>query len=134
MAIPERRMTARVLTLAVCAAAFAVTSCGDDCSGIASCVAQPAMRVTVTNALAGGPVPNVAVVATGAPVYSTQCSSDASATICTVLGDPGVFTLTVSAPGFQSAQRTVTVRGTTGQCECVVVMVEQLAVALVPTP
>src|SRR5215510_9179121 len=98
----RRNGDARRLTgLAVCAVAVSITSCKDGCSGIASCAVQPAIRVTVTNASVGGPVPNVSVVATGAPVYSAQCSGDGSATICTVLGDPGVFTLTVSAPGFQ---------------------------------
>jgi hypothetical protein len=126
-------MTTRVLVLGACAAALAFTSCGDDCPGVASCAVQPAIRVTVTNALLGGPVPNVTAVASGGLTYSTQCSADANATVCTVFGDPGVYTLVVGAPGFQSAQRVVTVRGTTGQCECVIVRVEQVAVSLVPT-
>jgi hypothetical protein len=126
-------MTTRTLALAVCAAALAETSCGDECPGIASCTVQPAIRITITNPLLGGPVPNVTVAASGGPIYSTQCSADATATVCIVLGEPGVFTLTVSAPGFQSAHRTMTVKGTTGQCGCVVATVEQAAVSLVPT-
>jgi hypothetical protein len=133
MATSESRRTTQALAFAVCAAALAETSCGDDCPGIASCAVQPAIRLSITNAQLGGPVPNVTVVATGAPVYSTQCSAEASASICTVLGDPGVFTVIVSAPGFQGTQRTVTVRGRTGQCGCVVVRAEQVALSLVPT-
>jgi hypothetical protein len=123
-------MTTAAVALAVSAAALAVTSCGhEDC--IASCAVQPAIRLTITNALLGGPVPNATVMASGAPIYLTQCSADASATVCTVFGDPGVLTVIVSAPGFQSAQRTVTVRGTPGQCGCVIVIAEQVALSLV---
>lgn len=122
------RTTARAL--AVCVSAPAFTSCGDDCPGVATCAIQTAITVTITNAVMDGPVPDVTTATSGAQVYSTQCSADARAAGCTVFGDPGVYTLVVSAPGFSSAQRTVTVMGTAGQCGCVRVRAEQVALSL----
>lgn len=114
--------------------AILLVSCGDDCPGIASCALQLAIRVTVSSASGGGPVENVSMQVSGEVVGPTACSAEASTTVCTVLGYPGAYKLVVGAPGFQSAERDVTVRGTSGQCDCLIVKTESIAVSLSPTP
>jgi hypothetical protein len=109
-------------------------ACGHDCNGIASCALQPAIRVSVTSALGPGPVANVALDVSGANVGPTACTMEASATVCTVVGYPGTYGLVVRAPGFESVERSVPVRGSSGQCGCPLVTLENVRVALLPTP
>src|SRR5262245_52814897 len=97
-------------------AGVVLAGCGGDCPGIASCALQPAIRVSVTSAVSPGPVANVALDVSGANVGPIACTMEASATVCTVLGYPGTYGLVVKAPGFASAERTVSVRGTSGEC------------------
>jgi hypothetical protein len=104
-------------------------SCGDDCPGIASCVYPVAMVVTISSAT-GGPVANVSLQVSGPALGPATCTGGATATLCTVAGEGGVYALVVEAPGFMSAQRSVTVRSTIGQCDCPIVTTESVSVSL----
>jgi hypothetical protein len=92
------------------------------------CAAPMALIITVSNAASGGGVPN-AVVQFGA--QSTPCAG--TPTSCAVPGYRGTYTVTISAPAFQSASRTVTVNGTDGgECHCATVDTGHLSIALTP--
>jgi hypothetical protein len=109
-------------------------SCGDDCSGIgsASCAPQLVIRATISDASDGGPVQNVSLqVSNGAP---TMCSIEANATVCKVWSFSGTFTLIVAAPGFQSIERDITVKGENRPCSCPTVVTENVAVSLSRAP
>lgn len=109
-------------------------SCGDDCPGVASCVYQVAIVLTVSSEPAGGPVENVSVQVTGPALGPATCIVGSGATTCSIAGEGGAYTLTVDAAGFMSAQRSVVVRSTTGQCDCMIVRTEHVAVALSRIP
>jgi hypothetical protein len=117
-------------------ASFALTlpvaSCGGECQ-IPTCAVPFALRILVT-AASGGPVQGVTVVAAGSVGGSAQCSVGTSATDCILPGPGGTYQLQISAPGFQTVLRTVTVRETTQECACSHVETEQVYVTLIPTP
>lgn len=47
-------------------------------------------------------------------------------------GPPGTYTLTVTAPGYQTLQRTVEVQGTNPPCGCPTPQTEHVTVVLLP--
>jgi hypothetical protein len=62
------------------------------------------------------------------------CAGGATAT-CAVPGYPGTYTLDITAPGFRTERRTLTVNGSApAACNCGVVDTAQLSVALVAAP
>jgi hypothetical protein len=96
------------------------------------CVLPTAITITVTSSAAAGPVNGVVVQANGS-VGPTQCAG--SPTTCLVLGSAGTYSLDISAPGFQTAKRTVTVTGSpAAACGCGGADTEHIDVALVATP
>ena len=101
------------------------------CSG--ECVQPPcalpiAISLTVTSSASGNPIYDAAIQTAGSPV-SQACPGS-----CIVGGGAGTYDLTVSAPGFQSVERSVIVSGTGPvRCGCGGVTTEHLAVALAPT-
>jgi hypothetical protein len=125
--------SAAAQVVAASALGMLLGSCGDDCPGIASCVYPIAIVLTISGG-SGGPVENVAVQVTGPALGPATCSVSSTATTCTVAGEGGAYTLTVGAPGFMSAQRSVTVRSTTGQCDCMIVRTENIALSLSRVP
>ena len=46
----------------------------------------------------------------------------------------GTYTLVVAAPGYESAERTVDVQGSTPECGCASVQTQDLTFVLTPTP
>ena len=120
--------------VAASALGLLMVSCGDDCPGIASCVYQVAIVLTISSEPAGGPVENVSIRVTGPAFGPATCTLGSAATTCTIAGEGGAYTLTVDAPGFMSSQRSVTVRSTTGQCDCMIVTTENVALSLPRLP
>ncbi len=118
----------------VAALGILLLSCSDDCRGIesASCAPQLVIRATISSAADGGPVQNVLLqVSSGAP---TMCSIETKVTVCDVWGFSGTFTLVVAAPGFQSTERDITVKGENRPCSCPIAVRENVAVSLSPIP
>ena len=111
---------AAVLTLSV-------TACGHECLQ-APCPLPIALAVEVTSANSGAGV--VASVAVTGPFQSTvPCDSS-----CRIPGYAGTYTLNVTASGYQSAERTVLVHGTSPACGCASAETEDVVFALTPTP
>ena len=92
------------------------------------CPLPTAVTIHLTAAGTGNPVPGAVIFSTG-PVEGVRPCNPFD---CTVLGGPGTYTVTVSAPGFQSAERTVTVRGAIPPCGCYWTETVRLDIALVP--
>jgi hypothetical protein len=64
---------------------------------------------TVTNSSSGAPIPGATVVASGGPSTTTNASGAYALNLAN-----GTYSLTASAPGFQSATATVSVTGSAG--------------------
>lgn len=92
-----------------------------------------AIRIQVT-AASGGPVVGVTVLVSGAARGTASCSVEGSATDCIIPGTGGTYLLEISAPGFQTVPRSVTVRDTSQGCQCSHIETEQLYVTLAPSP
>lgn len=92
--------------------------------------AQPlALSIRVSSAANGGPVPNAVAQVTGPVTATVPCAGDP--TTCLIAGNSGTYTVIISAPGFQSVTRTVTVKGTAAQpCGCETVEAGHLDVGL----
>ena len=110
-----------------------LTSCGNDCAGRASCIPTWAVNVVISASPNGGPVNDAVVRVSGAASATVPCSAQANETVCMVWGTAGTYTVQVSAPGFQSAQRTVAVREAMGECGCVIVATQRVDIALTPS-
>jgi hypothetical protein len=90
-----------------------------------------AITINVTAAATGGPVTGAFLEDVFAGVVNTSLCTPT----CFVPGTAGTYQLTVGAPGFQTVQRTVTVRGSPPtDCDCGTAVTEHLDVALVPSP
>ncbi|MDB4888971.1 MAG: hypothetical protein JWL61_826 [Gemmatimonadetes bacterium] len=111
--------------------ALALGSCyGVDCVTL-PCPLPLALTVTVTNAASGSAVPTAVLSLGGQATSTIPCSGSPS--VCTVQGYRGTYTVTISAAGFQSATRAITVGGTDSEeCHCATVETGHLNVALVP--
>jgi hypothetical protein len=112
--------------------AFAA-ACGDGGGEVVCvtplCALPIAIRLTVTGGNAA-PVNGLLFKIIG-PGAGFTCDP-IGASICAVLGYEGSYQLDISAPGFQSVQKTVQVGGTGPQrCGCRVVNTENVVVALV---
>jgi len=112
---------AAVLTLSACI--------GTDCVTL-PCLLPRSVTVTVSSAASGGTVASAVVQISSTLTGTTPCSG--TPTTCQ-LSYPGTYTVTVSAPGFQSATRNVNVAGAARQddCHCPASEVEQVSVGLV---
>jgi hypothetical protein len=128
-----RQSASLLLTISVLASLLA--SCGDDCAGVASCVPELAVTITVSAAPNGEPVNDAVVQVSGAMSALIPCpTTQTSQTQCTVFGPAGTYAFEVTAPGYQATQRTVTARSGMGECGCVMVETQHLDVALVRSP
>lgn len=92
-----------------------------------------ALNVTVTTA-AGGPVPGASIAVSGAETGGGPCGWDSTATVCVVPGYAGQYTITVSAPGYQSASKTLNVTGKQPSgCGCPTTDTRPVTMVLTPT-
>lgn len=100
-----------------------------------NCVSPPcalplAVTVHLTSAATGDSIQGATLRVTGPMEGSGPCSGS----VCSVFGPAGTYSLTVEAPGFQTAQRTVTVRGAAPErCGCGTTFAEQIDLALAPS-
>jgi hypothetical protein len=117
--------------LAGLALALTGMSCGDECGIVDICMPQLAMIVVVPSGESGS-VANVSLQAAGLFIPPASCVVAPDATHCRVMGNPGRYALAVSAPGFATVQRSVTVNGTY-TCGCASVTTENVVVVLSPT-
>ena len=111
---------------------MALASCGECLH--TPCPLGMAVIVTVTAGPAAGSVKGAFIQVNG---VTNPCAThgDTGATVCSVPGSAGRYDLEVGAPGFQTAHRTVTVRGTSsGKCACEIATTEYLTIVLVPSP
>ena len=88
-----------------------------------------ALTVELTSASSGAAVNGASIAVSGAVTATVPC--DAS---CTIGGYAGTYTLVVTAPGYQSAERTVLVQGSSPACGCASTQTEELSFMLTPTP
>lgn len=117
--------------LAIFATAILDTSC-DDCTVAVSCVPDYVAVLTLSASPDSGLVDNAVVHVSGASTATEPCFVKANKTMCIVFGGAGTYTMEVSAPGFQSIQRTVTVKKTpTGPCTCDTVGTQFLNISMV---
>lgn len=117
------RSLPRVLLVAV---GLWLAACrGQDCLAL-PCALPVAIIITLTDA-AGAPPPSGSTVhVSGALAGTVPCDGGT----CIVPGTAGTYALDVAAPGFQSAQRTVTVHGMSPECGCPTVDTERVNVVL----
>jgi hypothetical protein len=107
------------------------------CSGDADCILLPCVPpeaatvfVTASNAPAG--IPGLVATITGA-VSSTEPCDQAQVSVCHIPGGPGTYQVQLSAPGYQSAQLTLTITGTEAGCNtCGRVDRQDVQVVMVP--
>jgi metal-sulfur cluster biosynthetic enzyme len=88
----------------------------------------------VVTATAGGPVAGVIVQVSGAATGTASCSMGTTASTCYLPGVAGTYNLEVTASGFQTTQRTVTVEGTSPECGCPTVLTQHLDIVLTGNP
>ena len=93
------------------------------------CALPIAVTIQLTSTATGQPVEGATVHVAG-PVTATEPCQGST---CYVQGQPGTYSLTVEAPGFQAAERTVTVRGSIPPCGCFLVETQRIDIALDPT-
>jgi hypothetical protein len=111
----------------------ALSACG---GSDVNCVTPPcalpmALTITLTSATATGPVNGAVVQVSGA--LAGSCGG--SPTVCFVPGYAGTYNLSISAPGFQTATRSVTVTEIPApSCGCRGANTEHIDVALVAGP
>lgn len=119
-----------VTLVAVLALVLFIPGCGgtDYCPAL-PCALPIAITLQVSAQSSAGPVPGATVDVSGPLGGTLPCDSS-----CSILGPPGSYSLTVSAPGYQSTQRTVDVTGSVPSCGCATSETQDVSVALAPTP
>jgi hypothetical protein len=103
--------------------------CADECANL-SCAPDDSAVITVTAEGSGAPVAGATVHVLGSPANPRPCGTRANTTECVVSGHVGTYTFEIAAPGYQSTQRTVTVRAIQGECDCYAYDTQHLAVSL----
>ncbi len=124
--------------IALAAIAIGCVGCSHDspevCAAepvMVACVLPTAVRVQVVSAVTGAAVDSVSMKTTGGSVGGGPCSGN----VCIVFGGAGMYEITISAPGYQSASLEVVVHGAMARaCGCETVTTEQRTLALVPVP
>src|SRR5262249_19928628 len=109
-------------------------ACGMDRTG--DCIPPPcalplAVTVDVT-ASSGRAVADVLVRVSGATNGTIPCPADGSASTCRIPGTSGTYELEISAPGYETVRRSLTVSGTTPDCGCPTIVPQHLDVVLTP--
>jgi hypothetical protein len=108
--------------------ALSLTACGQECL-VPPCPLPIAITAVVTSG-SGGAVSGAALAVSGAVTTTVPCDSQ-----CSIPGYAGSYTLTASAPGYQSLQKTILVQGSSSPlCGCASAQTEQVSFVLTPTP
>jgi hypothetical protein len=90
-----------------------------------------ALFINLTDATTGGSVNGAVVRISVRGIINTVPYCNLT---CYEPGYAGTYSLDVEAPGYQSAHRTVTVEGSTPECDCPTVVAEHVSITLAPDP
>ncbi|MEO5818691.1 MAG: PEGA domain-containing protein [Gemmatimonadaceae bacterium] len=108
---------------------LALSACIETDCVIVPCAQPLALSIRVSSAINGGPVSNAVAQITGGITATIPCLG--SPTTCLAPGSAGTYTVTISAPGFQSVTQTVTVKGKEPEkCGCGTVEAAHLDIGL----
>lgn len=111
-------------------AAMALESCGYECIGAPDCSPPlPAMVIRVS-APDSAPVDGAAVEVLSPFTKTVPCNTEGGRTTCDVFGGRGVYTIRVSAAGYQSVERRAQVGERLEKCSCPVLLTQHLDVVL----
>jgi hypothetical protein len=111
-----------------CAAA-----CNDSPCVTLPCPESLAAEISVTANNAPTGIAGLTVSAAGSTTTIPCSQGSGPTTVCWILGAPGVYHLTLSAPGYQSVPLTFSVTGTAGGCNsCGHADTQTLSVVLQP--
>jgi hypothetical protein len=124
--------------------ALAFLSCDDTPCSVDPCGPLPiAFNITLTSS-AGGPVPGARFDGTfdGHPLFvngPAQCGSGAATSTCILPGDAGTYDISITAPGFVTARRTLEVNEApplpSNRCyPCGRVATQDITVVMEPSP
>ena len=111
------------MKLGLIAAGF-ILGCDAPCI-LPPCAAPMAIFVTVSST--GGPVSGATLNVTGPASSAQPCNAE-----CAVPGTAGTYHLTLSAPGFQTIERTLVVDGSNPRCGCPIVETERISLVMSP--
>jgi hypothetical protein len=108
--------------------AFALAvACNPECLQ-APCALPLAITLDVTSSNSGDAVTPASLQVSGAATSTMSCEAS-----CSIRGYAGTYVLTVNAPGYLTATRSVTVLGSApGPCQCGSVDTEHVSLALIP--
>ena len=121
----------RILTSTLALYTLCTLGCGDDTCVPPPCPLTIAVELTITSAVTGSALDNVNLHLT-APFTADDSCHPAS---CFVVGGAGKYEIDISAPGFQTAHRSVTVTSTPPKhCGCEIDDTQHVSVALTPNP
>src|SRR4051794_38694007 len=98
--------------------ALGVSACGHEACLALPCPLPLAFEIAVTDSSSPGPLSGVTMALSGAVTGGGPCNQASSGATCFVLGYAGTYEIDVSAPGYRSAHRQVTVTGTSPACGC----------------
>jgi hypothetical protein len=113
------------------ALAITATGCGNDCF-VHPCPLPIAIQLSVASTT-GNPVSGVVVTVTSSATTNVISCVSSGPTSCYVGGDPGMYQIDVSAPGFRSVQKTVQVSGSNPTaCSCSSPDTQNVTVTLTP--
>ncbi len=111
------------------------TSSSGSCGGQPPCPLSIALVVRVFPQGAPAPVPGAFVTVRGqngtVELGTFDCTADAEASVCQIGAPPGLYDLSVGAPGFETADLRADVAAVTGGC-CPAVSPVKLDVPLAP--
>jgi hypothetical protein len=125
------RTAARLTRIGAIGGVLVACSSDADCI-LLPCVPPEAATVSVTASNAPDGIAGLVATTTGA-VTSTGPCDQAPVSVCHIPGGPGTYQVQLSAPGYQSAQLTLTITGTEAGCNtCGRVDRQDVQVELVP--
>jgi hypothetical protein len=132
----QRRVGSRIGVLLLAGMGAVLGSCGftEDPACIPPPCPLPTAIVVSVTADGGGPVNAVSVRVSGPLTTTVPCAVDANVATCRIPGYPGTYDLEIAGEGFESAQRKVTVEGTTPPCSCTIMTTAQIDVTLRRSP
>jgi hypothetical protein len=114
--------------IAAAALTLPLAGCNGDCP-VHPCPLPTALTVELTSSSSGAAVNGASVAVSGTVSATVPCDAR-----CTIGGYAGTYTLVVTAPGYESAERTVLVQGSTPACGCASVQTQELSFGLTPAP
>ena len=126
MEIEHPRLRVQKVIAAV-ALTLPLAGCNGDCA-VHPCPLSTALVVELTSSSSGAAVNDASIAVSGAVSTAVPCDAR-----CTIGGYAGTYSLVVTAPGYESAERTVLVQGSTPACGCASAQTQELSFVLTPS-